>query len=121
VSLAGVPETSVPASILVVDDDRRVVELLTIALNAYGFRVLQATDGEEALRVVTRERPDLVVLDVRLPKRSGYEVCEVLRQDPEDPQLPIIMSRRPRRPRRDSRDCRAAPTTTWRSRSHPRS
>ena len=90
-SLAGVPETSVPASILVVDDDRRVVELLTIALNAYGFRVLQATDGEEALRVVTRERPDLVVLDVRLPKRSGYEVCEVLRQDPEDPQLPIIM------------------------------
>ena len=90
-SLAGVPETSTPASILVVDDDRRVVELLTIALNAYGFRVLQASDGEEALRLASRERPDLVVLDVRLPKRSGYEVCEVLRQDPEDPQLPIIM------------------------------
>lgn len=90
-SLADIPQSSTPASILVVDDDRRVVELLTIALQAYGFRVLQATDGEEALRVTARERPDLVVLDVRLPKRSGYEVCELLRQDPEDPQLPIIM------------------------------
>jgi DNA-binding response OmpR family regulator len=83
--------TGLPASILVVDDDRRVVELMTIALNAYGYRVLQAADGEEALRVAATERPDLVVLDVRLPKRSGYEVCELLRQDPEDPDVPIIM------------------------------
>ena len=83
--------TGIPASILVVDDDRRVVELMTIALNAYGYRVLQAADGEEALRVAAQERPDLVVLDVRLPKRSGYEVCELLRQDPDDPDIPIIM------------------------------
>jgi len=75
----------------VVDDDRRVVELLAIALGAYGFRVLQASDGEEALRVALRERPDLVVLDVRLPRKSGLEVCERLRQDPDDPHVPIIM------------------------------
>ena len=74
-----------------VDDDRRVVELLAIALGAYGFRVLQASDGEEALRVALRERPDLVVLDVRLPRKSGLEVCERLRQDPDDPHVPIIM------------------------------
>ena len=80
-----------PASILVVDDDRRVVELLTIALTAYGFRVIQAGDGDEALRVAAREHPDLVVLDVRLPKRSGFEVCEQLRKDPDDPQVPIIL------------------------------
>jgi len=90
-SMASATDSSIPASILVVDDDRRVVELLTIALNAYGYRVLQASDGEEALRLASRERPDLVVLDVRLPKRSGYEVCDVLRADPEDPHLPIIM------------------------------
>ncbi len=78
-------------SILVVDDDRRVVELLSIALTAYGYRVLQAGDGEEALHVAARERPDLVVLDVRLPKKSGFDVCERLRQDPEDPDVPIIM------------------------------
>jgi len=80
-----------PASILVVDDDRRVVELLTIALGAYGYRVLQAADGDEALRVASREHPDLVVLDVRLPRKSGYEVCERLRHDPDDPHVPIIM------------------------------
>ena len=83
--------TAAPASILVVDDDRRVVELLAIALGAYGYRVLQAADGDEALRIAQRERPDLVVLDVRLPRKSGYEVCERLRQDPDDPHVPIIM------------------------------
>ncbi|HEY3217401.1 MAG TPA: response regulator, partial [Candidatus Eisenbacteria bacterium] len=55
------------------------------------FRVLSAGDGDEALRVALGERPDLVVLDVRLPKKSGLEVCERLRQDPEDPHVPIIM------------------------------
>jgi DNA-binding response OmpR family regulator len=90
-STASRAASGTPAAILVVDDDRRVVELMTIALNAYGYRVLTAADGEEALRVASRERPDLVVLDVRLPKRSGYEVCEMLRQDPDDPDIPIIM------------------------------
>jgi DNA-binding response OmpR family regulator len=89
--MSAVPSSSLPPAILVVDDDRRVVELLSIALTAYGFRVLQAGDGDEALRVALRERPDLVVLDVRLPRKSGFEVCELLRQDPEDPHVPIIM------------------------------
>lgn len=77
--------------ILVVDDDRRVVDLLNIALAAHGYRVLTAADGEEAIKVAFGRRPDLVVLDVRLPRKSGLEVCEVLRQDPEDPHMPIIM------------------------------
>jgi DNA-binding response OmpR family regulator len=80
-----------PASVLVVDDDRRVLELLHVALTAHGYRVLTANDGEEALRIAMRERPDLVVLDVRLPRKSGFDVCESLRQDPEDPDLPIIL------------------------------
>lgn len=86
--------SSTPASspsILVVDDDRRVVDLLNIALAAHGYRVVTAADGEEAVRIALGKRPDLVVLDVRLPKRSGLEVCEILRQDPDDPHLPIIM------------------------------
>src|SRR5206468_11147810 len=89
--MSAVPASSLLPSILVVDDDRRVVELLSIALGAYGYRVLQALDGDEALRVALRERPDLVVLDVRLPRKSGFEVCERLRQDPDDPHVPIIM------------------------------
>ncbi|HYM81376.1 MAG TPA: response regulator [Candidatus Limnocylindria bacterium] len=87
----GVIAPAAAPSILVVDDDRRVVELLQIALHAHGFRVLTAGDGDEALRRAISERPDLVVLDVRLPRKSGLEVCETLRQDPEDPTVPIVL------------------------------
>jgi DNA-binding response OmpR family regulator len=83
--------TTTTPCILVVDDDRRVVDLLNIALAAHGYRVVSAGDGDEAVRVALGKRPDLVVLDVRLPKKSGLEVCEILRQDPDDPFLPIIM------------------------------
>jgi DNA-binding response OmpR family regulator len=84
-------QTATSPCILVVDDDRRVVDLLNIALAAHGYRVMSAVDGEEAVRLALGKRPDLVVLDVRLPKKSGFEVCEILRQDPDDPYLPIIM------------------------------
>jgi DNA-binding response OmpR family regulator len=78
-------------SVLVVDDDRRVRELLEIALTAHGFGVLTAADGDEAIRRALGQRPDLVVLDVRLPKKSGLEVCDALRGDTEDPSVPIIL------------------------------
>jgi len=80
-----------PPRILVVDDDRRVLELLDLALSAHGFQVLTALDGEEALRQALDERPDLVVLDVRLPRKGGLDVCEALRRDPEDGAVPIIL------------------------------
>jgi len=78
-------------SVLVVDDDRRVRELLEIALTAHGFHVLTASDGEEAIKRAAGDRPDLVVLDVRLPKKSGLEVCEALRRDHDDPAVPVIL------------------------------
>jgi DNA-binding response OmpR family regulator len=80
-----------PPRILVVDDDRRVVELLDLALSAHGFQVLTANDGEDALRQALDERPDLVVLDVRLPRKGGLDVCEAIRRDPEDGAVPIIL------------------------------
>lgn len=87
-----VPRSAGPgSSVLVVDDDRRVLELLEVAFTAHGYRVLTAADGEEALRRVSGDRPDLLVLDVRLPRRSGLEVCEALRRAPEDAHLPIIL------------------------------
>ena len=77
--------------VLLVDDDRRILELLEIAFTAHGFRVLTAPDGDAAMKRALAERPDLVVLDVRLPKKSGLEVCEWLRRDPDDPGVPVIM------------------------------
>jgi DNA-binding response OmpR family regulator len=86
-----IPGPSPAPCVLLVDDDRRIVELLEIAFAAHGFRVLTAGDGEEAMKRTVAERPDLVVLDVRLPRKSGLEVCEWLRRDPDDPSVPVIM------------------------------
>ena len=86
-----IPGPAPAPCILLVDDDRRIVELLEIAFSAHGFRVLTAADGEEAMKRTLAERPDLVVLDVRLPRKSGLEVCEWLRRDPDDPAVPVIM------------------------------
>ncbi len=76
------------ATILLVDDEDPVQKLLTYPLEREGFRVLQARDGEEALRLFAAERIDLVVLDVMLPKLDGLEVCRRLRSTST---VPIIM------------------------------
>jgi DNA-binding response OmpR family regulator len=78
-------------TVLVVDDDPRIVELLHIALGAHGYRVISAGNGEEALKLAFHEQPDLVILDVRLPRRSGYEVCRAIRREPDLAHMPVIM------------------------------
>ena len=79
------------ATILVVEDDPRVVELLHIALGAHGFRVVSATNGDDAWRVLLDEQPDLAVLDVRLPRRSGLDLVDGIRREPGFQQLPVIL------------------------------
>jgi DNA-binding response OmpR family regulator len=77
--------------VLVADDDARVLELLQIALMKQNWRVVTAADGDEAIRRALAERPDVAVLDVRMPRKSGLEVCDYLRHDPEDPHIPIVL------------------------------
>jgi two-component system alkaline phosphatase synthesis response regulator PhoP len=77
--------------ILVVDDDREIVRLLRAYLEQNGFEVLTAYDGERALHILRRERPDLVVLDLMLPDRDGWEVTRIVRSDPNLAATPIIM------------------------------
>ena len=83
-------------TVLVVDDEPRIVEFLSENLTADDYSVLSAANGEEALEVLGRTRPDVVLLDVVLPGISGYEVCRRVREsdrvnDPWDPAIPIIM------------------------------
>lgn len=66
--------------ILVVDDEQSIVTLLQYNLEQAGFSVLTASDGEEGLRLASIETPDLMVLDLMLPKLDGIEVCKRLRQ-----------------------------------------
>ncbi len=77
--------------VLVADDDARVLELLRIALANQQWRVVAAADGNEAIRLARAERPDVAVLDVRMPGKGGLEVCDWLRHDPEDPHVPVVL------------------------------
>jgi DNA-binding response OmpR family regulator len=74
-------------TILVVDDERHIVDLVRLYLEKEGFRVAEAHDGEEALAAQARHDPDLVILDVMLPKVDGFEVCREIRRRGDTPIL----------------------------------
>jgi DNA-binding response OmpR family regulator len=77
--------------ILIVDDEPNIVMSLEFLMKKAGFEVAVAVDGEDALAQVARLNPDLVLLDVMMPKKSGYEVCEALRADPARSGMKIVM------------------------------
>ncbi len=79
------------ATVLVADDNPQILELLEAYLDPLGVRIVTAADGQATLTAVEGERPDLVLLDVMMPKRSGFEVCRILKQDPRFRDIPIIM------------------------------
>ncbi len=76
--------------ILVAEDEKDIRELIAFTLRFAGFDVLLATNGAEAVEVAEAERPDLVILDVRMPKMSGYEACRRLKENPRTASLPIV-------------------------------
>jgi len=78
------------AKILVVDDDKKIVELVTLYLKKDGYQVLAAYDGQQAIELARRKQPDLIVLDLMLPQVDGVDVCRTLRVRGES-QVPIIM------------------------------
>lgn len=79
------------ATVLVVDDAPPNVKLLRLILKDAGYRVLEASNGPDALDILRREKPDALVLDVRMPGMTGYDVSREIRRDPEFAALPIIM------------------------------
>jgi adenylate cyclase len=80
-----------PPRILIVDDTPANVHILQTRLAASGYDIVTATDGEAALAAVTETQPDLILLDVMMPKMDGFEVCRRLRADPSLPFTPIIL------------------------------
>jgi DNA-binding response OmpR family regulator len=74
--------------ILIVEDDRNLLDTLAYNLGKEGYQVVTAVDGEEALEVARREKPNLIILDIMLPKLSGLEVCRILRKETI---VPILM------------------------------
>src|SRR6516164_11231899 len=80
-----------PPRILVVDDMPANVHILKVRLAAHGYEILTATDGEEALAVVREKQPDLMLLDIMMPKMDGIEVCRRLKADAALPFMPVVM------------------------------
>lgn len=77
--------------ILIVDDEPNIVISLEFLMKREGFQVAVAVDGEEALKKIAELQPDLVLLDIMLPKQSGFEVCQEIRANPEWDHIKIIM------------------------------
>jgi DNA-binding response OmpR family regulator len=77
--------------ILIADDEPNIVTALEFLLQRNGYEVLIARDGEEALKTVERARPDLILLDIMMPVRSGYEVCKRIRERPDWAEIKVVM------------------------------
>jgi two-component system alkaline phosphatase synthesis response regulator PhoP len=84
-------EVRMSQRILVVDDDKSIVKVLSAYLQQSGYQVIPAYDGEMALHVLRRERPDLMILDLMMPVRDGWEVTRIVRADKALAATPIIM------------------------------
>lgn len=78
-------------SILVVDDEPNLVRSLTFILTKEGYQVSAVFDGEAALKSIAENKPDIMFLDIMMPKKNGYEVCEIIRKIPELKDIYIIM------------------------------
>ena len=77
--------------ILIADDEPDILEILEYNLSAEGYKVIKARDGDEALELSKKEHPDLIVLDVMMPRKTGMDVCRILRAQPEFADTLIII------------------------------
>jgi DNA-binding response OmpR family regulator len=79
------------AKILIAEDEADIRELIVYSLTFSGFEVITAADGEEAVQKALEEKPDLVILDVRMPKMTGYEACAEIKNSSELKDVPVVM------------------------------
>src|SRR5438874_8158884 len=77
--------------ILVVDDEIYIVHILDFSLGMEGYEVLTALDGEQAIEKANAEHPDLIVLDIMMPKLDGYETCKMLKSNDATKSIPVIL------------------------------
>jgi CheY-like chemotaxis protein len=78
------------AKILVAEDERDIRELIGHALRFAGYEVVLVASSSQAMEMVGSERPDLIILDVRMPKKTGYDVCNELKKNPDTSAIPIV-------------------------------
>lgn len=78
-------------SILLVEDEKDMLDIVKLRLEANDYKVITASDGQQALELARREKPDLIILDLMLPRLDGYKVCGLLKKDARFNKIPIVM------------------------------
>ena len=79
------------AKILVVDDEVNITQILELSIGAEGFEVITASNGEEAIDKARKEQPDLIILDIMMPRIDGYEACRILKANPLTKNIPVVL------------------------------
>lgn len=77
--------------VLIADDNQPNRELLEAYLDDEGYEIIMASDGEHTMQLVGQQHPDIILLDIMMPRLSGYEVCEQLKSNPETRSIPVLM------------------------------
>ena len=85
------PESAAPQTVLLIDDETNSRKLAKLLLEREGYRVLTAANGEEGLLLAKVERPDVILLDIMMPKMNGHEALRRLKDDPDTTRTPVIM------------------------------
>jgi len=78
------------SKILVTEDERDIRELIAFTLRFAGYEVVTAENGEEGVLLAAQEKPDMILMDVRMPKLTGYEACARIKADPELADIPVV-------------------------------
>jgi DNA-binding response OmpR family regulator len=77
--------------VLVVDDEENIIQILEFSIAAEGYEVVTASNGEEAIEKARKEQPNLIILDIMMPKVDGYEACRVIKSNPLTKKIPVIL------------------------------
>jgi DNA-binding response OmpR family regulator len=77
--------------ILVVDDEEYIQHILNFSFGAEGYDVVTASDGEEGVSKARNEKPDVIVMDIMMPRMDGYEACKKIKADPQTKDIPVIL------------------------------
>ena len=78
------------AKILIAEDERDIRDLVAFTLRFAGYEVFAASNGEEVVELAPRVNPDLILMDVRMPRMTGYEACKILKADPDLKDIPVV-------------------------------
>src|SRR5438067_1537047 len=79
------------STVLIVDDEEANRDLIRDPLEAHGYRIIEAANGQEALELVATERPDVILLDIMMPGLNGFDVCRAVKSNPEWAVIPVLM------------------------------